>query len=107
MRGRRPAANTPELATKAAAEFARLRTDPLRLPAQQWMKPLPDGEWDRDLTEQVFHARAALLRATPAEKRGTDIGLAHLAADALMLPRGTVRFDLPPGAAAVVRALAK
>ncbi|HYH65761.1 MAG TPA: multiheme c-type cytochrome [Urbifossiella sp.] len=104
MRGRRPAPNTPDLATKAAAELARLRTDPLRLPAEHWMKPLPDGVWDRDLTEQVFHAAAALERTRGAQADGAPFATA---AAKLRLTRGEIGFHVAPDVAAAVRALVK
>jgi len=108
MRGPRPNPGAGVAAANAAKELAGLRTNLGGMTAQEWFtKALPSGEWDRDLTEQVYHGRVALLRATPDRNSVTRIGLAHLAGDALRLPRGTVRFDLPPGTAEAVRALVR
>ncbi len=104
MRGMRPAANTAELATKAADELSQLRAGVRGDSAREWMTPTPGGTWDRDLTEQVYHAAAAMERT-----RGAQADAAPFAAAARLvtLPRGTVRFDLPPGAADAVRALVR
>jgi hypothetical protein len=108
MRGLRPAANTAELATKAADELKQLRAGLRGASAREWMTPLPDGPWDRDLTEQVYHAAAARERT-----RGPQADAAPFAAVAakLRLPRGAdglqVGFQVAPETAAAVRALVK
>ncbi|QDU19943.1 multiheme c-type cytochrome [Urbifossiella limnaea] len=103
MRGPRPNAGAEAAATRAAAELAALRASGTAFAREWFTKALPAGEWDRDLTEQVYHGAAAFERS----KATRDPAAFAAAAKLLTLPRGTVRFDLPPGAADAVRALVR
>lgn len=102
-------------AAEAATELASLRAAYLgradRLSyAADLMKRTVDARpelWSRDLTEQVYHGAAAIARARIARGVYADTESFAAAAKLLTLPRGTVRFDLPLGAAKTVRALVK
>lgn len=117
MQRSRPAANAGDAATTAARELAGLRRHTAGLSGSDSLatagraldraKVIPAGEWDRDLTEQVYHARAAVERAKMARGAPGDPAGFAAAARKLTLPRGTVRFDLPEGAADAVRGLLK
>lgn len=114
LRGRAPGEVIPA-AVEAASELARLREafgrpeKRFAFVADQLKTALhiPVAHWDRDLTEQVYHGTAALERAKMARGEKADPAQFAKAAELLTLPRGTVRFDLPPGAADAVRALVK
>lgn len=109
----RPAPDTGPLVEAAAKSLAATRASIAGGPSkaagvEELLRRLtdliPPAAWDRDLTEQVYHAAAAVER-TRGEK--ADLATFAATADRLRLPRGTVRFDLPPGAAEAVRALVR
>lgn len=115
MQRPRPRPEAGAAATAAAMQLEGMRRHLTGLPGADAValvtaelgraKAIPAGEWDRDLTEQVYHAAAALERAKMVRGEKTDAAGFAAAAKLLTLPRGTVRFDMTPGAADAVRGL--
>jgi hypothetical protein len=116
MQRSRPAPDAGALAESAARELGEMRAAAVHDPdatatatrLTRSVGSIPHPGWDRDLTEQVFHAAAALERNKLAVfDPGADPARFAAVAKQLTLPRGTVRFDLPAGAADAVRGLVK